>query len=243
MGKVKKYHTGAIINGVEILELDLERTTSKARYWKYKCPGCGQIKSARSERVGQLCISCGAKQRRTKVKNTVRNDITGQTFGYLKVIGKSKKSNYWTCQCEKCGTIKDVFRGNLTQGASRSCGCVNSWGEEIIAYVLNNQQIIYQKEYKFADLLSDKDWQLRFDFAIFNQTNELICLIEFDGDQHFKFSENWDWTKNEFERLQRSDALKNEYCTTHNIKLYRFNKKNIKEFEQFIYNLKEEYKL
>ena len=76
MGKVKQYHTGAIINGVEILEIDLKKTTSKSRYWKYRCPGCGNIKSARSERIGSLCLSCGAKERRAKVKNNVKDDIT-----------------------------------------------------------------------------------------------------------------------------------------------------------------------
>ena len=43
---------GDIINGVEILDLDLERTNNKAKYWKYKCPKCGKIKSARTDRIG-----------------------------------------------------------------------------------------------------------------------------------------------------------------------------------------------
>ena len=238
-----KYFVGVIINGVEILEQDLEKSTKKARYWKYACPGCGAIKSARSDRLGALCISCGAKQRRAKVQNTVRDSLIGKEFGYLKVIGKSEKSNYWICECQKCGTVKEVFRGNLTQGVSKSCGCINSWGEEIIAYVLNNQDIKYQKEYTFSDLYSDKNRPLRFDFAIFNQDNKLICLIEYDGRQHYEYQENWKHSIEDFNRLQQLDMIKNEYCLNKNILLYRFNKKSIIDFEQFIYNLKEKYKL
>ena len=181
MGKIDKYYIGAIINGVEILELDLEKTTTKARYWKYRCPECGIIKSARSDRVGAKCRSCSNKENRKKVINIIRDNLIGKTFGYLKVIDKSNKPNYWLCECQNCGTIKEVFRGNLTQGMSKSCGCINSWGEELIAYVLNNQNINYQKEYTFSNLRSDKNRPLRFDFAIFNQNNELMCLIEYDG--------------------------------------------------------------
>ena len=226
-----KYYVGAIVNGVEILELDEEKTTSKARYWKCACPGCGIIKSTRSDRIGSLCVSCGAKQRRARVKQTVRDDLIGQEFGYLLVIGKSNKSNYWICQCKKCGTIKEVFRGNLTQGLSKSCGCVNSWGEELIAYVFNNQNIKYKKEYTFSNLRSDKNRPLRFDFAIFNDIDELICLIEYDGRQHFQYDENWKHSKADFERLQELDSIKNQYCEENNIALYRFNEKTIKEFE------------
>ena len=186
-----KYYVGAIINGVEILELDKEKTTKKAKYWKCACSQCGAIRSVRSDRIGTVCVSCGAKNRRAKVKNTVRDDLTGKIFGCLEVVEKSKRSNYWLCKCLKCGTYKEIFRGNLTQGTSKSCGCIKSWGEEVIAYVLNNQKIIYQKEYSFSDLLSDKNRPLRFDFAIFNQSNGLFCLIEFDGRQHYEYDENW----------------------------------------------------
>lgn len=244
MGKVKKYHTGAIINGVEILGIDLEKTTPKDRYWFYKCPNCGKVKSAKSSRIGTKCVSCGQKTRdKTTYNAKVADDLTGKIFGYWKVIQKSEKANYWLCECQKCLTQKEIFRGNLIQGKSKSCGCIRSWGEEIIAWVLNNQQIKYQKEYSFSDLISDKKRKLRFDFAIFDKKEQLCCLIEFDGRQHYEYQDNWHQSIEDFNRLQQLDDIKNKYCLNNNIKLYRFNEKSIKDFEQFIYNLKEEYKL
>ena len=61
--------------------------------------------------------------------------------------------------------------------------------------------------------------KLRFDFAIFNDDNQLSHLIEYDGVQHFKES-YWGG----LEEIQLRDNLKNQYCKEHNIKLIRINK-------------------
>lgn len=52
-------------------------------------------------------------------------DLTGQTFNYLTVIEKGKKSNhgyYWKCKC-KCGNLIEVRGDCLKSGKSKSCGC------------------------------------------------------------------------------------------------------------------------
>ncbi len=55
-------------------------------------------------------------------------DMTGQKFGKLTVVRrvKSKNSNaYWLCYCE-CGRAKEVRRGHLINGDTKSCrseGC------------------------------------------------------------------------------------------------------------------------
>lgn len=53
-------------------------------------------------------------------------DLTGQKFGRWAVVGKSKDKgdkNYWHCKCE-CGNEKDVYVYSLTNGKSKSCGCL-----------------------------------------------------------------------------------------------------------------------
>ena len=53
-------------------------------------------------------------------------DLTGQTFGKLKVISfyKSIKGvKHWLCEC-KCGNTKIVSTSNLTSKHVRSCGCL-----------------------------------------------------------------------------------------------------------------------
>lgn len=64
--------------------------------------------------------------------------------------------------------------------------CNESKGEMKIRQILQNNNIFFIKEYKFFDL-KDEDY-LRFDFAIFNNKNKttLDCLIEYDGEFHYK---------------------------------------------------------
>lgn len=46
-------------------------------------------------------------------------------------------------------------------------------------------------------------------------------MIEYDGIQHFKYT-NKGWnTKEHFEKTQKSDKIKNKYALTHNIPLVR----------------------
>jgi hypothetical protein len=35
------FKVGDIVRGVELLELDEEKSTKKEKYWKCKCPKCG----------------------------------------------------------------------------------------------------------------------------------------------------------------------------------------------------------
>lgn len=55
----------------------------------------------------------------------VLNDLTGRTFGRLKVAALERMAHghaYWRCQCE-CGA-RPVVRGTrLTSGHTVSCGC------------------------------------------------------------------------------------------------------------------------
>lgn len=52
-------------------------------------------------------------------------DLTGQTFGRLTAVRRIDKDGraYYICQCS-CGNVREVFHSNLTQGYSKSCGCL-----------------------------------------------------------------------------------------------------------------------
>lgn len=54
----------------------------------------------------------------------VPNDITGERFGRLRVVGRTEKHyGYWDCVCD-CGNKRSVKYHNLIRGASQSCGCL-----------------------------------------------------------------------------------------------------------------------
>lgn len=56
------------------------------------------------------------------------------------------------------------------------CGCQKSIGEFNITKILKDNNISFIKEYKFPGSL------LRYDFAILDLNNDIIRLIEFDGE-------------------------------------------------------------
>lgn len=59
-------------------------------------------------------------------------DRTGCRYGRLTVIEKAEKPLrttqtcvWWLCRCD-CGAEVVVYGGNLTDGRTRSCGCLRS---------------------------------------------------------------------------------------------------------------------
>lgn len=55
----------------------------------------------------------------------IQIDLTGETFGKLKVLefaGKKNGRNYWKCQCS-CGKVIEASTGNLRSGRATNCGC------------------------------------------------------------------------------------------------------------------------
>lgn len=232
----KPFKVGDMVRGVKLLELDESRSTKKEKYWKYECPGCGAIKSARSSKVGTVCKSCASKENRSKrITPCVLDDLTGQEFGYWEVLSKADKSNHWHCRCKLCGTEKDVFRGSLTSGDSKSCGCMKSWGETQLIYLLDKYNLFYKREVTFPDLLGINQGRLRFDFGIYAE-DALVCLIEYDGRQHFTYDKNWSQSLEDFDKQQEHDKLKTQYCQDKGITLYRLNEDS--NLEEFVCSLK-----
>ena len=63
---------------------------------------------------------------------------------------------------------------------------------------------------------------MRFDFALFDTSNNLVGLIEYQGIQHFLITTGWNNTEH-LEKTQYHDAIKQEYCNKNNIKLFYIN--------------------
>ena len=146
--------------------------------------------------------------------------MTGQSFGKLIVLERdfSRPSNnngaFWKCKCE-CGQITSVLGKNLKHNPNISCGCQRSIGENNIEQLLKDNNIIFKREFSFDDLRGDKGGKLRFDFAIFDNYNNLIRLIEFQGEQHYNDSLLIGWSESPINH----DKKKIQYCLEKNIPL------------------------
>ena len=163
--------------------------------------------------------SCGCK--RYESHNGI--DETGKRYGKLTVLYRSEKTGgshiFWHCKCD-CGNECDVNGSNLRAGISTNCGCERSVGENKIARILQENNILFKREYTFPDLLGDGKGRLRFDFGVLNENNELLYLIEYDGIQHFE-PNCFGYDEENFNILKKYDKIKDEYCKKNNIYLIR----------------------
>lgn len=191
--------------------------------WLCRCK-CGKEKIVYGTNLRRgLTTSCGC-YRKEKLAQDKLQDLTGQKFGRLTVVGlhhydPELRHYYWECECE-CGGRAIVYSGHLKSGHTQSCGCISSKGEEKIATVLATNNIPFAKQYTFEDCRGVNNGLLRFDFAIFD-ADGLSHLIEYDGWQHKnKTDSKWD-RDNRFEERQEHDKIKTEYCKKNNIPLIR----------------------
>lgn len=212
-----------------VLERAANRAGGKA-YWKCRCTACGKEKEVASSHLrGGRTTNCGCI-RMEKMRQATMKHEEGKTYGYLFVKREALQEErprqdrtgvYWVCDCTRCGR-KDVviFGDYLRNGDTQSCGCIVSKNESKIAQMLNDIKFKFKEQYTFNDLTSTgrECDRLMFDFAIFNQ-EKLLCLIEYDGIQHFLASH--EFREGGFQTTHRNDLLKNKYCFDHNIPLIR----------------------
>ena len=88
------------------------KSSTRHSHWLCQCNLCGCYtykQGSTLKNYQNLCIC--------------RQNLAGKTFNSWTVIQPGKRQNYWLCKCNKCGTIKEVYRSNLIQGTSKDCGC------------------------------------------------------------------------------------------------------------------------
>ena len=94
----------------------------------------------------------------------------------------------------------------LRSGHTSSCGCLVSKGEFQISQILSQNNIDFKRQIIFDDCIYINN--LRFDFGIY-QNDQLLYLIEFDGEQHFYSKDNGWNTKEHLLETQIRDKIKN----------------------------------
>lgn len=226
---------GARFGRWTVLEINVKNPQSKAKrplnMAKCQCD-CGTVryKEFRDLYSGRS-LSCGCKRTEQLIQmNDEKGRIeVGTQFGYLTMIkdlgyrkqnSRDQRVRWSLCRCV-CGNEIEVLNNNLKTGGTKSCGCVNSFGERKIIKILLDNKINFSTQYTFHQLKGVGNGSLRFDFAIFDDNNNLIELIEFDGRQHYEGPDGkWSHSYSK-EIIQENDLRKNRFCEENNIKLIR----------------------
>lgn len=188
------------------------------------------------------CIYCNSNyQKRTL--NDLKQFISEKCNNEYKIMQTEEIKNNKELISLKhnCGTEFKATYNNFTREICRcpKCTKVPSKGENMIKNFLIKKNVNFKSEFSFPDCRNKRP--LRFDFALFDDNNNLKCLVEFDGEQHFKkvnYYKNDD--KRNEDKLQRTilnDEIKNNYCKANNIPLIRINYKEIDNIYTIMNNI------
>lgn len=194
-----------------------KNTSSNHPQWECQCD-CGNPKIiivAGSHLRSGHTTSCGCVQKQAARNNTYK-DITGQRFDNLialENIGSNAKGNaLWKCKCN-CGNIITVSGVELRRGHTKSCGCIQSFGEQKIIQILLENNILFTNQKTFDNCRFENTNALaKFDFYVNEQ-----YIIEYDGKQHYNEG-GWE---EDFSQIYYRDRFKDEYCKQNNIPLIR----------------------
>lgn len=207
------------IVGKKYNHLKVKERTNKTQGDKllYACEcDCGNPKLVyvtRTDLISGHTKSCGCLKRKYSIGNIINNRKI------IDIIGKKEDKRdgnfYYKCKCLLCGREYDALAQTLDN--TISCGCQKSIGEYNIIQILNKNNISYIKEF----IIDNSNY--RFDFAILNSANNVIRLIEFDGEQHYEENvKNSGWnTLKKYEYTYKNDIAKNNLAKEKEIPLVR----------------------
>lgn len=120
--------------------------------------------------------------------------------------------------CPICGKEFETIIGNVKKGYTKSCGQHISLGEEKINKILTENNINFEYQKTFPDLYGKSKHPYFFDFYL----PDYNILIEYDGIQHFQYTEGSCWNdKQNYLNTKERDKKKDEYCLKNNIPLIR----------------------
>lgn len=189
--------------------------------WSCQCE-CGNLTLVQTDNLRNgNTKSCGCLQKERTSEVSFKS-LVGKRFGKLLVIQRVENNRFghvcYKCKCD-CGGETIVDATNLRHGTTNSCGCLKSKGEMIINNWLQEHNISFQSQYSIDEIVLDSGCRPFFDFAIFDNDNNLLCLIEYNGKQHYEITGGWN-NEEMFEITQHRDKQKSEWCKKLNIPLY-----------------------
>ena len=200
-------------------------TANNMLHEKYKgCPYCGKMNRDLNRRITYEKI-------KQKLIDLYGDDIP---FEYDESqYYKNNKDKIFVC-CKKCKTTFDISISNMIHG--RGCPICNS--------VRSNTSKNHNKIFDYLTEIGcnfkceytidgcKKDRPLRFDFAILDNNENLLCVIEYDGEFHDRI--HWKDNKNDINYIISLDSIKNSFCNVNNIPLLRISHKNFSNFKEKI---------
>jgi hypothetical protein len=144
------------------------------------------------------------------------------TFIVAKILSSTEFGGHQSraiIKCSICGAERECLYHHLMNN-NVACECFkqHSCGETYIKSILDRHKLPYKPEYTYEELRGLGGGLLRYDFALLDKNNNVIGLVEYDGEQHFQDAGTY---FNEDGKVQEHDRKKDDYAKNHNIPLLR----------------------
>ena len=204
-------------------ESNIKNSTDKI---KIICPNHGEFyQSPDGHLQGGGCTQCGyeksSEQRRLTIDDFIKRakSIHGDKYDYSQVQFTGQ-NDYVNILCPKHGIFSQTVGSHL-HGKSGCPICKESRGVKFVTSILRKYNVEYVREKKFKDCVNVSGGgkycrQLPFDIFIPSQNT----IIEYDGKQHFEPVSIFGGEE-QFQKQQKLDKIKNDYCRDNGIKLIR----------------------
>lgn len=197
---------------------------------KKKCAYCGNEFTTKKEEQKYCSIKCCGLDQRKSHEEFMKELIKAHNGTIVPLEIYKGSDDKLKCKCLKCGGVMNKIARAYINKKSHGCKKCNnkSHGETKVAEVLDKLEIDYIEQYVIEEVKYKNS--LLFDFALFNK-EELIAIIEYDGEQHFKPVETFGG-KESFKKTKARDKIKNKYCLLNNIPILRisYTEKNIETY-------------
>lgn len=221
---MRKFKENDLIGPEEnFLIKSIDFVKNKRTYGTVICPLCGQeFQWVLSD------INRGRKKNCGCQKNYCFNDITNQVFNNLLVLERTQRDNIisnhgqralWKVECLECKQVLKMDLYSLKRGDHQPCPHIKgtfSKGETKISLLLQELQINFETQKTFNSCrFSDTNAMARFDFYL----PDYKTLIEFNGQQHYSFTNSGWNTEEAFKTTIEHDKFKQQWSKENQINL------------------------
>ncbi len=208
---------------------------------------CGFIWKARAINIlrtnARFCPECLKTELRKRFQHSIPfiiekfKNIYGDLYDYSHIKEYDNALSKLPIYCKKHETIfYKTYDNHLKQGCPI---CKESIGHHKTRKFLSDYNLKFIPEISFPDCKYKK--RLRFDFGIYDNEDNLIYLIEYQGQQHYKparylggkiFSREESAEKLKLTKTR--DKIKKDYCKQNGIELIIISYKKINQIEEFL---------
>lgn len=164
---------------------------------------------------GYGCKFCSGNQRKTN-EQFLKDFYNSEYANEYEVLSEYNGANNKITVKHNCSYKYQVTPSKFINSGKRCPKCNFSKGEKHIEEFLVNHNANFETQYKI-DKCRIKN-ALPFDFAIFDNDNKLVCLVEYQGEQHFRAREFFGGEEG-FQYQLKRDKVKKDFCVDNKIPL------------------------